>query len=1020
MYLRYTVRFLWIEDCGRFAWCLLIVGYVKASMSDQPQASKTCSECGFQAPARAAFCPKCGNSMQTKPTEAGDGQESTPNATPVAHRTALDLQPLGGASPSSIKPQGQPAKGFAGTMQFGAEMMSEFLEGLEEQDLDDDDPTARIKLDAIQADLEGATQDDLNSTAAISAEALEQVLTGFGVRSSGSDPMLATQTELPVASEAPLGENDLHTDQEPTSPGRERPKAPATPLWQSIADGDFDDADQDHTLSHRYKKPKPPSGSAKPPRKTEMLHPAKAPEEAQETGGQVMISGEFVAATEPLNEAGHKSMFISTDKPQKPQKPLNQTIVFGMEPPDEKSLEALAGGKLQASFSTDVAEHQSAPAASVEAKAQTGTHEAKEKAPSLRKQTIALEDVAAQMSEMARQSAASGGPPKSLSQTLSMDSHDINSFIASMGIDTGEDEEVTDATEKVTQAEKATDSGDYETAIEIYLGLLRSFPQETLYQERLEQVWAKMRENAIQEVVVQPSSSLPLLAASGLSGAVLLLLLLGFVWPGWFRSPPPPSRVVTPTPAPAPKPQTGTLMVNSQPSGAEVWLNGVPTKEQTPLTLERPAGTYQLLIKYKGFRSLRKTIQLKAGSTFAMEFALAPENDPGDDPPDPPKNRGTRRPNTVSRVSRGPIAFRVSSQPPGARISLNDKDTKERTPHTFKLKPGRYQIQLQREGYQTYIRDVRVASWRRAWRVNLIKLAGVKTRLSVKSKPSGAALSIDGKDTGKTTPTVLEVTKLSFTLALSKAGFQSTTRKLSLKKGEIKRLELRLSKKGPAGMIYVSGGPFWMGNNAGISPEKPMRRVTLRGFWIDRYEVSVAAYQECVSSGRCKAPSSGAGCNGKGKPSHPANCISWYDANRFCRWQKKRLPTEAEWEKAARGSSTQLYPWGHSAPSCRRAIFGRRCLPAGTSPVKSLGGGRSRYGLHHMSGNVWEWVFDFYDRNAYKKLSSTNPRNRFRGSGYKVIRGGAWSTPADQLHVTFRTEFWPSRRSNTVGFRCAR
>ena len=216
-----------------------------------------------------------------------------------------------------------------------------------------------------------------------------------------------------------------------------------------------------------------------------------------------------------------------------------------------------------------------------------------------------------------------------------------------------------------------------------------------------------------------------------------------------------------------------------------------------------------------------------------------------------------------------------------------------------------------------------------------------------------------------------------------------------------------------------------MGNNTSVH-EKPMHKVSVSGFWMDRTEVTVGEYLSCVAAGVCAKPRVGPGCNGgkpKARANHPINCVNWYNAAKFCRWKKKRLPSEAQWEKAARGGSAQPYPWGFRQPSCRNAHFhkgGAGCGTGKTAPVASKPAGRNRYGLHDMAGNVWEWVRDYYSLSFYSVSPTKNPVNRKRGSGYKVVRGGSWKTRYDKLHMTYRSEAWPSKKSATIGFRCVR
>jgi len=227
-------------------------------------------------------------------------------------------------------------------------------------------------------------------------------------------------------------------------------------------------------------------------------------------------------------------------------------------------------------------------------------------------------------------------------------------------------------------------------------------------------------------------------------------------------------------------------------------------------------------------------------------------------------------------------------------------------------------------------------------------------------------------------------------------------------------------------MVAVFAGGFWMGEDWAEAEEKPRRLIGLDGYYIDQYEVTVAHYQHCVDAGVCDAPAVGEDCNWQvgGRGDHPVNCVSWYDANRFCEWAGKRLPTEAEWEKAARGVDGRRYPWGDAAPDCDRAITGWGTLGCGTQetwPVGSVPHGMSPYGVHDMIGNVWEWVVDTYEVDTYQRMSSLNPVNMTLGD-YRVLRGNSWyySWPQMVSRASNRYRFKPDRWYPYIGFRCVK
>ena len=232
----------------------------------------------------------------------------------------------------------------------------------------------------------------------------------------------------------------------------------------------------------------------------------------------------------------------------------------------------------------------------------------------------------------------------------------------------------------------------------------------------------------------------------------------------------------------------------------------------------------------------------------------------------------------------------------------------------------------------------------------------------------------------------------------------------------------------PSEALIPAGG-FLMGCVPGdpdcLPNESPQHKVTLSPFYIDVYEVTVGKMQQCMAAGVCN-PVTGVSCNAgvTTKVTHPVNCISWSDAAAYCKWAGKRLPSEAEWERAARGGvDGSIYPWGNTL-DCNHALWNESmiggCGFVGDQPVASKPLGKNGFGLYDMSGSVSEWTADWYDAATYATPTSSDPQGPPSGQ-YKVARGGSFasSDPA-QLRTSLRVFGSLSSGGYWMGFRCAR
>lgn len=221
-----------------------------------------------------------------------------------------------------------------------------------------------------------------------------------------------------------------------------------------------------------------------------------------------------------------------------------------------------------------------------------------------------------------------------------------------------------------------------------------------------------------------------------------------------------------------------------------------------------------------------------------------------------------------------------------------------------------------------------------------------------------------------------------------------------------------------ASMVLVPAGEFIMGSDKGDDDEKPIHRVQVDTFYIDKFEVTNGKFAKFIDAVKGEPPW---GFDDKDTPvahaDQPVRWVTWLDATAYCQWAGKRLATEAEWEKAARGTDGRLYPWGDEPPTSAHAVFGQKEGSESLPPFSNRDKGKSPSGAQDMAGSLYEWIADWYDDQYYAKTPSQNPRGPSEGA-QKVQRGGSYTNNPYRLRASFRTKDNPTEARPNVGFRC--
>ena len=497
---------------------------------------------------------------------------------------------------------------------------------------------------------------------------------------------------------------------------------------------------------------------------------------------------------------------------------------------------------------------------------------------------------------------------------------------------------------------------------------------------------------------------------------------MALVVAGLSSVPVPPVDPVQPDPdQPIALPEPGKEYVvefGSQPSGAQVEIDGVPRKV-TPCSMYLAEGAHKVRMTLLRHQPQEEMIVFRKDRSIQWELKplfgwLTIDSQPSGLP---------------ARVSRQGRRESQSVTTPSAKLELD---------------PGTYRIEIVHDTWYPAAKNV-VVKAARAETVTLkpkAKQGYLKVKaFDDKGNAVRAEVHAGGNKLGRAPgPWLLNVGSYEIEVKAKDHSDAKQTAVVELNKTRSIRVELKKGALASGDTVRIPAGKFWMGCNSRVdkkceADEKPYHEVYVNEYYIDRHEVTFGEHAKCVRAGKCEASHVYDGeCwvynDSKWEQgelprtflgdAHPVVCVDWHQADAYCRWADKRLPTEAEWEKAARGTAGRKFPWGNDDATCSRAVMhdgGHGCGKQRTWPVCSKPKGNSPYGLCDMAGNVWEWVADWYDSGYYKSSPSRNPAGPSSGSS-RVLRGGSRSVNERNLRASSRLGNPPDSTVDYFGFRC--
>lgn len=460
----------------------------------------------------------------------------------------------------------------------------------------------------------------------------------------------------------------------------------------------------------------------------------------------------------------------------------------------------------------------------------------------------------------------------------------------------------------------------------------------------------------------------------------------------------------------------GRLTVDSEPVGADVWLEGEQVGT-TPWSIERkPSGTYEIRLVKQHYLTHKGMVVVKDGGATTHRVELE-------------QNFGT---------------LVITSDPAGAEVVINDQPTGQVTPVTFEpVQPGIVSVKLIKSGYGDAVGQVKVEN-RKTARLDQALTAKTGLLVVTSSYEDGSVclgdVFIDGTRAGKT-PFKQEVMAVDHEVhVVCEKGEAMTI--ATVTHNERKDVSMVINTVPDVGIAWVRipGGSFMMGSNSGETDARPVHRVVVPPFDMSRNEVTFGQFKKCVDAGVCTAPHvSDNQCwrfiDGSWQhavlpvaaqgDNQPVTCVDWNQAVAFAKWAGGRLPSESEWEYAARsGGLDQKYPWGNNEPSCRLAIMsdgGWGCGSNAPWSVCSKPAGNTRQGLCDMAGNVWEWVQDCWHEDYSGAPTDGSARENCADTSYRAARGGCYDSDVKWVGTTIRrNKGWISHGDGHLGFRVVR